>query len=81
MWAKVGPNGALRSSHHYAGDVMLGRRYLEPTRDDTPLVDPDDPESAREVVSAIDDLFAAADMSVVNLETVVSDDPGEAYPG
>ena len=81
MWAEVGPNGVSRSVHHYAGDVMLGRRYLEPTRDDTPLVDPGDPSSAREVVSAIGDLFAAADLSVVNLETVVSDDPGEPYPG
>ena len=81
MWARVGSDGVERTAHHYGGDVMLGRRYLDPSRDDTPLVEPDDPDSARDVVSSIDDLFAAADLSVVNLETVVAADPGPPYPG
>lgn len=38
--------------------------------------------SARAVVSDLAPLFAAADFSTVNLETVIGDlDPGAAYPG
>ncbi len=79
LWDRVGPDGIARNSMHFGGDVMLGRRYLEPTRPDTPLVT--DAESARHVVGDLAPLSAAADWTVVNLETVIGDLPiEEAYP-
>ncbi len=82
LLSREAPDGSERAVHHYAGDVMLGRRYFEPTRSDTAVVDPDDPETARDVVRSVGALFGAADLSVVNLETVVGDLPvDQAYPG
>ena len=67
---------------HFAGDVMLGRRYIEPTLDFTAVVTPGDGGgSARAVVSSIAPLFSAADVRSLNLETVVGDfSLAEAYP-
>ncbi len=74
MIARNGPDGSVRRSFHFAGDTMLARRYLEGDR--TPL------DLALEVVSSVDDLFAAADHSTLNLESVVgSVPPAEATPG
>lgn len=70
MFARIGADGTTRRSFHFAGDTMLARRFLE---------DVDDPGSlAEEVVDDIADLFAAADHSTVNLETVVGTLPNEA---
>lgn len=63
MIAKLGPDGAVRRSFHFAGDTMLARRYLEGEAEPLDL--------ALEVVAAVDDLFAAADHSTLNLESVV----------
>jgi poly-gamma-glutamate capsule biosynthesis protein CapA/YwtB (metallophosphatase superfamily) len=83
LWAERGPSGAARISLHAAGDVMLGRRYLRPLRSDTPMVVPGDGgKSARSVVSSIGQIFGAADISSVNLETVVGDiTSAGSYPG
>jgi poly-gamma-glutamate capsule biosynthesis protein CapA/YwtB (metallophosphatase superfamily) len=76
---RVGPDGE-RTAIHFGGDTMLGRRYQEPIRSGTPLVD--DEQSARDVVAELAPLLGAADLSVVNLETVVGSLPAdEAYPG
>ena len=77
-----GPSGERRLSLHFAGDVMLGRRYLEPTLEETPLVTPGDGGvSARAVVAPIAPLFTAADIRSLNLETVVGTHAVEdAYP-
>lgn len=77
LWASEG-----RWALHAGGDVMLGRRYLEPTTGD-PLLDPADPATGAEhVVAELAPLFSTADVSSVNLETVVSDLPLEdAYVG
>ncbi|HSF87128.1 MAG TPA: CapA family protein [Acidimicrobiia bacterium] len=83
MLARTGPNGTERIVMHFGGDVMMGRRYVEPVRQDTAHVLTDDGgASARNVVAAIAPLFAAADLSSVNLETVVGKLPAsQAYPG
>ena len=74
--------GGTRWVMHSAGDVMMGRRYEAPTSGDQPLVTGDPAGSARYVVDAVGRAFAAADLSTVNLETVMSDLPAEAaYPG
>lgn len=71
-----------RIAVHFGGDVMLGRRYLEPTREGTAMLRPDSiGADARAVVSDLAPLFRSADISMVNLETVVGDLPEEiAYP-
>jgi poly-gamma-glutamate capsule biosynthesis protein CapA/YwtB (metallophosphatase superfamily) len=80
LWDRIGPRGVERMSMQFGGDVMLGRRYLEPTRTDTPVVT--DAKSARSIVSDLAPISAAADWTVVNLESVVGDLPAnEAYPG
>jgi poly-gamma-glutamate capsule biosynthesis protein CapA/YwtB (metallophosphatase superfamily) len=81
LWRRQAADGSLRTSMHFGGDVMLGRRYqARDVRSDTPLVYNDD--QARGVVSSIAPLMAAADTSMVNLETVVGDlADGTAYPG
>ncbi len=76
---REGPNGT-RSVFHFGGDTMLGRRYQEPIRSGTARAD--DNQSARDVVSDLAPLLGAADVTVVNLETVVGSIPeAEAYPG
>lgn len=67
---------------HFAGDVMLGRRYLEPTSEVSAVVTPGDGgASARRVVDSIAPLFTAADVRSLNLETVIGTFPlGSAYP-
>jgi len=75
-----------RSDSHWAmhagGDVMFGRRYQAPTEGE-PLIPFDDAEAgSRAVVSDLAAAFAAADISVVNLESVLGPfDPADAYPG
>ncbi len=79
LWDRFGPEGVERTSMHFGGDVMLGRRYLETDRPDTPVVT--DERSARGVVSDLAAVSAAADWTVVNLETVIGELPAEeAYP-
>lgn len=69
MIARIGSDGSVRRSFHFAGDTMLARRYLE---------DVDDAEAlAESVVDDIDDLFGAADHSTLNLESVVGSLPDE----
>ncbi|MFK7928772.1 MAG: CapA family protein [Myxococcota bacterium] len=75
-----------RSDSHWAmhagGDVMFGRRYQAPT-EGAPLVPFEDAEAgSRAVVSDLAAAFAAADISVVNFESVLGPfDPADAYPG
>ena len=80
--ARTGPDGTERIAINFAGDMMLGRRYLEPTREGTAVVDPtDDGTSARAVVSDVAPLFGAADISSVNFESVIGSLPAaDAYP-
>jgi poly-gamma-glutamate capsule biosynthesis protein CapA/YwtB (metallophosphatase superfamily) len=81
LWRRAGADGAERVALHFAGDTMLGRRYqARDGRVDTPLVLND--ADARSVVSDVAPLMAAADASMVNLETVVGELPADdAYPG
>ena len=63
---------------HAGGDVMLGRRYEEPGG----LLQTDQAAGAAEVVANLAPLFAASDIGIVNLETVLSDLAASgAYPG
>jgi len=76
---RVGPEGE-RIALHFGGDTMVGRRYQEPTRTDTPVVT--DAAAARALVSDLAPIAAAADATVVNLETVVGDLPvDDSHPG
>jgi poly-gamma-glutamate capsule biosynthesis protein CapA/YwtB (metallophosphatase superfamily) len=74
--------GRARWSMHVAGDVMLARRYYDPLGDAPALIDPADiAGGAQRVVAPVARAFAAADVSTVNLETVVSTLPDSAaYP-
>ena len=79
LLASSGPGGE-RTVMHFAGDFMMGRRYLEPADDEEPMVV--DAATARAVVSAIAPLFSMADLSTVNLESVVGTLADEdAYAG
>ncbi|MCP3995371.1 MAG: CapA family protein [bacterium] len=68
LLAETGPGGT-RTVIHFAGDFMLGRRYLATEGDEPPLVS--DNDSARRVVADIAPLFSLADVSTVNLESVI----------
>jgi poly-gamma-glutamate capsule biosynthesis protein CapA/YwtB (metallophosphatase superfamily) len=81
LWAS---RGGRRLSYHAAGDVMLGRRYLRPRAGaETARLEADRlGESARAIVAEVAPIFAAANVSTVNLETVVGNLPqSAAYPG
>jgi poly-gamma-glutamate capsule biosynthesis protein CapA/YwtB (metallophosphatase superfamily) len=56
---------------HFGGDFMMGRRYTEPTRPDTPRVL--NAADASRVVSDLAKMFSLADISTVNYESVVGD--------
>jgi poly-gamma-glutamate capsule biosynthesis protein CapA/YwtB (metallophosphatase superfamily) len=78
LLARQGPNGE-RTALHFGGDVMLGRRYQEPGRDGAATAT--DAASARAVVSDLAPLASAADLTVVNAETVIGAlRPEAAYP-
>ena len=78
LWSRNSLEGEERTSLHFGGDVMLGRRYLDPELS-TPFVH--DADSARRVVADVAPITAAADWTSVNLETVVGDlHPNEALP-
>ncbi len=79
MLAATGPGGD-RTVMHFAGDFMLGRRYLTADDGETPLVT--DAASARAVVDDIAPLFSLADLSSVNFESVIGSlADADAYPG
>ncbi len=79
LWDRIGGDGAERISMHFGGDVMLGRRYLDP---DSRNIIVEDEEDARRVVEDLAPLSAAADWTVVNLETVIGElDGDEALDG
>ena len=80
LFSRTAADGTPRVALHFAGDTMMGRRYQQPTREGTPVVN--DAAEARAVVAAVAPLIAAADASTVNAETVVGALPADqAYPG
>lgn len=73
--ADHGPGGPRRVLH-FGGDTMIGRRYLEDAAGGI-----HDEAAARALVGDLAPLFGAADLSVLNVESVVGDvDPDAAYP-
>jgi poly-gamma-glutamate capsule biosynthesis protein CapA/YwtB (metallophosphatase superfamily) len=79
LLADTGPNGP-RTVMHFAGDFMMGRRYVEGDEDTEPLVT--DEETARGIVDDIAPLFALADLSTVNYESVIGTlSYADAYAG
>lgn len=80
LYARTAADGTPRVSLHFGGDTMMGRRFQQPAREGTPVVE--DAAEARAVVAAMAPLMAAADVSSVNVETVIGALPAdEAYPG
>lgn len=79
LWRSL---GGQRWSMHAAGDVMFGRRYNIPTEGE-PLIPFDDVAAgAAAVVEDVRRAYTAADVRMLNLETVVSElPPDTAYPG
>ncbi len=73
--------GGKRWVLHATGDVMFGRRFVAPTSGE-PLIPASAPAAgAITVVEHIKDLFGAADVRTINLETTVSNlAPQAAYP-
>ena len=79
LWRRTDADGVARTSVHFGGDVMLGRRYLD---EDRPTPHVSDAASARRVVAELGPMAAAADTTVVNLETVIGELPDDlALPG
>lgn len=76
----LGDRGGQRWAMHSVGDVMMGRRYEEPVSGSALVPKSDVEGGARRVVAAVRDVYAAADVRTLNLETVVTD-RAEAYPG
>lgn len=71
----------LRTVIHFTGDVMIGRRYQDPS-EGRPLVPANDPRAAERLVRDAAPFLALADVTMVNLESVVGEAPDdEAYPG
>lgn len=63
-----------RVAMHFGGDVMMGRRYLNPTDGSPPLVPASGrEEGARAVLSDLSRLFALGDLSVANSESVIAE--------
>lgn len=78
LWAK---NGGKVWAMHSGGDVMFGRRYETPTRGEALIPSSDPGKGARNVVSDLSTAFAVADLSTVNLETVLTHlELTQAYP-
>lgn len=81
LLAAVGPNGQQRRVMQFGGDVMMGRRYQTGGENPSTAV-AKSAKQARDVVRWVAPLMAAADASMVNLETVVGELPTlDAYPG
>src|SRR5262249_25082783 len=65
-------DGGRRIVVHAGGDAMFGRRFEEPS-EGTPLISKDRADTdARQVVQAVSRVFRMADVSTLNLETVVT---------
>lgn len=81
--------GGRRLVVHCGGDVMFGRRYVDPDEEgeeagpgDGLVVPGDGGTSARALVSDLAPAFGAAHLRMVNHEAVVGEfGPEEAYPG
>jgi poly-gamma-glutamate capsule biosynthesis protein CapA/YwtB (metallophosphatase superfamily) len=81
LFAREGPQASPRWSMHVGGDAMLGRRYVAPEAGLPLLPAHDIGGAARDVVDDLAPLFGAADLRILNLETVVGDLPDSAiYP-
>ncbi len=82
LFGRTAADGTERVALHFGGDFMMGRRYLDSLGGTARVVDGDGGASARQVVAAVAPLFAAADISSVNFESVIGDLPEDAaYPG
>lgn len=80
LLAALGPGGVQRRVLQFGGDMMMGRRYQSGVTEGAATATT--PEEARAVVASVAPLMAAADASMVNLETVVGElSPLDAYPG
>lgn len=74
LWRTRSSAGEQRRALQFGGDVMLGRRYQEPTVGARTAMALDGVQS-RAVVAGVAPIMAAADASFVNLETVFGDLP------
>ena len=68
LLAENGPGGT-RTVMHFAGNFMMGRRYVESIEESETLVS--DEQTARAIVNDIAPLFSLADLSTVNYESVI----------
>jgi poly-gamma-glutamate capsule biosynthesis protein CapA/YwtB (metallophosphatase superfamily) len=71
---RVGPTGP-RVAFEFGGDVMLGRRYQSPQRRGTATAH--DSSQARAVVDDLAPIASSADLTVVNVETVIGELPAD----
>jgi poly-gamma-glutamate capsule biosynthesis protein CapA/YwtB (metallophosphatase superfamily) len=76
---RIGPTGA-RLAFEFGGDVMLGRRYQAPERAGT--AEAHNGSQARAVVADLAPIASSADLTVVNVESVIGELPAaEAAAG
>jgi poly-gamma-glutamate capsule biosynthesis protein CapA/YwtB (metallophosphatase superfamily) len=74
--------GGARVVIHSGGDVMLGRRYEQPTSGEPLIRAASASADAARVLAALKPAFSSADVRTVNLETVLGTQAPEArYPG
>ena len=69
---RIGPTGP-RVAFEFGGDVMLGRRYQTPERAGT--AEAHNSTQARAVVDDLAPISSSADLTVVNVETVIGELP------
>jgi len=72
---RIGPTGTARVSFEFGGDVMLGRRYQSPERKGT--AEAHNSDQARAVVKDLAPISASADLTVVNVESVIGELPAD----
>lgn len=74
--------GGKRTVIHFGGDLMLGRRYLSLETNGLPSTPTNTTEGAVEIVKSLYRSFSSADLSCLNLETIIGDfNQNEAVSG
>ncbi len=79
LLVRLTPDDGATVALHFGGDVMTGRRFFDPDEDgdrsDALITDPADRARHAELLAPVAPLLADADLTAVNVESPVVDDP------